>query len=61
MGWPWRQVEAHLYRGNNLQQGSRSIHKGLITKEYANVAKNYGILMRKDLEDTRELTGCERG
>ena len=28
-------------------------------KEYANAAKNYGILTRKDLEDTRELTGHE--
>jgi hypothetical protein len=27
MGWLWRQAEAHLYGGNNLQQGSRSIHR----------------------------------
>jgi hypothetical protein len=26
-------------------------------KEYANAAKNYEILMRKDLEDTREQQG----
>jgi len=27
MGWQWRHAGAHLYRGFNLQQGSRSIHK----------------------------------
>jgi hypothetical protein len=40
-----------------MQQGSRSIHKGLITKEYVNATKNYGILTTKDLKDMRELTG----
>jgi hypothetical protein len=30
-------------------------------KEYVNAVKNCGILMRKDLEDMRELTGHERG
>ena len=59
MGWLWRQVVARLYRGNNLQQGSRSIHKGLVTMEYANAAKNYGIEERKVLEYTRQSTAHE--
>ena len=55
------EVEVRLYRGKNLQQGSRSIHMGSRNEEKLNASKNYGILIRKDLEDTRELTGHERG
>jgi len=51
------EVEAHLYLGKNLQQGSRSIHMGSRNEEKPNASKNYGIAERKDLEDTRELTG----
>jgi hypothetical protein len=58
MGWLWRQARAHLYRGNNLQQGSRSIHKGSHNEEKPNESKNYGITKRH-LENTRELTGRE--
>ena len=61
MVWLWRQVGARLYRGNKLHQGSRSTPKGLVMKEYVNAVKNYRILTRKDLEDTRELTGHEKG
>ena len=61
MGWLWRQAKACLYRGNNLQQGSRSIHMRSRNEEKLNVSKNYGILTRKDLEDTRESTSRERG
>jgi hypothetical protein len=42
-----------------LQHGSRSIHYGLVTKEYANVAKNYRIGEGKVLEYMRESTGGE--
>ena len=59
MGWLWRQVVARLYRGNNLQQGSRSIHKRSRNEEKLNASKNCGIVERKDLEDTRELTRRE--
>ena len=59
MGWLWKLAGAHLYRGDNLQQGSRSIPKGLVTKEYANVAKNCRIVEGKVLEYTRESTARE--
>ena len=58
-GMAMEEVEVCLYRGNNLQQGSRSIHMRSRNEEKLNASKNYGILTRKDLEDTKELTGCE--
>ena len=42
-----------------MQRGSRSISKGLVTKEYANAVKNYGIVEGKVLEYMRESIGRE--
>ena len=44
-----------------MQQGSRSIHMRFHNEEKPNASKNYGISTRKDLEDTRELIGREKG
>jgi hypothetical protein len=60
MGWLWRQAGAHLYRGNNMHQGSRSIHRRSHNEEKPNASKNYGIAERKDLEDMKELTTHEK-
>ena len=59
MGWLWRRQRL-IYIGENLQQGSISIHMGSLNEEKMNASKNYRILTRKDLEDTRELTRHER-
>jgi hypothetical protein len=59
MGWLWRQAGAHLYRGDNLQQGLRSIHKRSRNEEKPNTSKICEITEMKDLEDTRELTRHE--
>jgi hypothetical protein len=46
--------------GNNLQQGSISIHRRSRNDDKPNASKTCGIAERKDLEDTRESSGHEK-
>ena len=46
-------------RREQLAAGSKSSHKGSHNEKKSNTTKNYGILMKKGLEGTRELTTHE--
>ena len=60
-GMAMEEAETHLYRGKTCSRGQDLSIWGLVTKKKLNASKNCGILTRKDLEDTRELIGHERG
>ena len=55
------EAEAHLYREEKLAAGVKIYPYGSRNEEKPNASRNCGILTRKDLEDTRELTEHERG
>ena len=59
MVWLWRQVGAHLYRGEKLAAGVKIYLLGSRNEEKPNAVKNYGIVVGKVLEYTRESTTHE--